>query len=110
MLVFGAIPKLPLPDSGPAAVPQVGWMMMLETDSEVCINLVAKIRLKQSEKAFMPSGPPVTLQYGDKVLVYFESGKRWEPRMFVSRNERTILVAEPSGDVQPYPVTKVSEL
>ena len=110
LLVFGAMPKLPLPDSGPAAVPQAERMMMLETAREEYINLVAKIKLKQSEKAFIPSRPPVTLQYGDKVLVYRESGKRWEPRMFVSRNESTILVAEPNGDVQPYPITKVSEL
>ena len=110
LLVFGAMPKLPLPDSGPAAVPQAERMMMLETAREEYIDLVAKIRLKQSEKAFIPSRPPITLQYGDKVLVYRESGKRWEPRMFVSRNENTILVAEPNGDVQPYPITKVSEL
>ena len=109
LLVFGAMPKLPLPESGPAAVPQAERMMMLETAREEYINLVAKIRLKQSEKAFIPSRPPPTLEYGDKVLVYREAVKRWEPRKFVSRNENHVIISEPNGDVQPYPITKVSE-
>ena len=104
------MPKLPLPNTGPAAVPQSERMMMLETTREEYINLMAKIRLRQSEKAFVPSRPPLSLKYGDKVLVFRETVKRWKPRKFVSGNENIILIAEAYGDIQLYPITKVSEL
>ena len=51
-------------------------MMMLETALEEYINLVAKLKPRQSEKAFIPSRPLVTLKYGDKVLVYREASKK----------------------------------
>lgn len=50
-IVFGAMPKLPLPGSSHAAVPQVGRMRMLETGRGEYITHVAKMRLKQAESA-----------------------------------------------------------
>ncbi len=67
------------------------------------------MRLKTAEKAFVPRSPPTTLQYGDKVHVYQDTSGQWEPRSFVSRNDHEILVIEPNGEVQPYPITRVSE-
>ena len=110
LLVFGAMPKLPLPGSLPAAVPQSERMKILETAREKYISLVAKMRLRQAEKAFVPRTPPTTLKFGDRILVYRETTGRWEPRKFVSRNDQEILVEEPNGEVQPYAFSKVSEL
>lgn len=110
LLVFGAMPKLPLPSTLPSAVPQAERMMMMEKAREEYMKIVGSMRLKQAEKAFIPTTPPTTLTYGDKVLVYRETTGRWEPRNFVSRNENTILVYEPDGSTQPYPLPRVSML
>ena len=110
LLVFGAMPKLPLPGSLPGAVSQSERMKILNTDREKYVSLVAKMRLEQAEKAFVPRTPPASLKYGDKVLMYRDTTGRSDPRIFASRNENTILVQEPDGNVQPYGTSKVSEL
>lgn len=43
-------------------------------------------------------------------MVYRETSNRWEPKTFVSRNENNVLVKEPDGSIQPYCISKVSEL
>lgn len=83
---------------------------MLQTARNEYISIVARLRLKQSEKAFIPPVPPSTLQFGEKVLVYSDTTARWEPRTFISRNEPTVLVKEPNGKAQPYGISKVSDL
>lgn len=109
LLVFGAMPKLPLPESLPSATQQGQRMMLMEKAREEYMKIIAEMRLKTAEKAFIPKSPSLELKYGDKVLVYRDTTRRWEPRTFVSRNENSILVIEPNGDVQPYAKTAVSE-
>eukprot|EP00171_Calliarthron_tuberculosum_P006096 IDg6096t1 len=106
LLVFGAMPKLPLLDSLLSAVPQGERMKMMETAREEYLQIVAKIRMKQAEKAFIPKTPSTSLRYGDNVLVYREESDRWEPRMFISRNENVIQVLEPNRDILPYSIQK----
>ena len=67
------------------------------------------MRLKAAEKAFVPSTPPLSLQFGDEMLVYRETEGIWEPRTFVSRDDNMIFVMEPGEETQPYSKTKVSE-
>eukprot|EP00171_Calliarthron_tuberculosum_P005882 IDg5882t1 len=62
--------------------------------------------LQQAEKAFISSYPSISLNYGDKVLVYSDTTKRWEPSSVVPRNENTILVLKPDGDTQPYSINR----
>ena len=109
LLVFGAVPKLPLPGSLPASLPQAQRMMMMETAREESTKIIGEIRLRAAEKAFVSSTPPLSVQYGDKILVYRDTSVHWGPRTFVSRNDDTILVMEPNGVTQPYSKTKVSE-
>lgn len=82
---------------------------MLEAAREPYIKPFAQLRLKAAEKAFVPKSPPLSLKYGDKVLAYRDTTGRWEPRTLISRNENTIMVLEPSGNPQPYGITRVSE-
>ncbi len=109
LLVFGAMPKLSLRGSTPPAVLHGERMVMIEKAGEEYVKIVGTMRLKTAEKAFFPRSPPTTLQYGDKGLVYTDTTGRWEPRLFVSRNDHTTLVIELSREVQPYPITRVSE-
>ena len=46
---------------------------MMETAGEEYINIIMKRRLETSEKAFVPSTPPLSLKFGDKILVYRET-------------------------------------
>ena len=110
LLVFGAKPKMPILDTWPGDVPQADCMVMLKTAEEENIDLMTKIRLKQSKKDFILSRPKLSQRYGDRVLVFRKTVKRWETQKFFSRNERTILITEPSEDIQLYPMAKVSEL
>ncbi len=82
---------------------------MMEKAREEYMKIVGTMRLKTAKKAFVPRSPPTTLLYGDKVLVYRDTIGWLEPRSFVSRKDHTILVIESSGEVQPYPITRVSE-
>ena len=109
MLVFGAMLKLLLAGSLPSAVPTVQRVMIIETARDGYTKLVGNMRLKTGQKAFIPKSTPNSLGHGDKILVYRDTSERWEPRTFISRNENTILVLEPGGDQQPYPITRVSE-
>jgi len=109
LLVFGAMPKLPLPATAPAAVPHGERMMMITTAREEYLKIVGNIRLKTAEKAFIPKTLPLSVETGDKVLVYREKSGKWEPRFFVSRDENVIYIREPDGTVQPYGKTKVSD-
>ncbi len=43
------------------------------------------------------------------MLEYRESSKRWEPRVFISRNKNSILVQECDGEGQSYAFQKVNE-
>ena len=70
ILVFGAISKIPLPGSEPSAATEAERMMMLETAREEYINFAAQLKLKQSEKEFIPSRPLIMLKCGDNILVY----------------------------------------
>lgn len=101
------MPKLPLPGTLPWEVPQAERMMMMETAREQYMKIVGQIRLKQAERAFIPWTPSPTLFFGDKVLVYHEKTGRWELRTFISGNESIILIREPDGDAQPYPIISV---
>ncbi len=103
LLVFGAMPKFPLPRDSPGAVPQSERIKMMQTAREQYISVVAEMRLRQAEKACTPRAPPTSLQFGDKVLVYHESSRRWEPRIFISRNENSILVQEPETERECLP-------
>lgn len=107
LLVFGAMPKLLLPGSLPAATPQGKRMMLMENAREEYMKIVAEMRLKRAAKAFVHKTLSVELKYGDKVLVYRDTTRRWESRTFVSRNDHSIIVIEPNGYVQPYATTAV---
>ncbi len=48
LLVFGAMPKIPLPGSGPSAVSQGVRMMMMETARDEYLRIVGKMRLQQA--------------------------------------------------------------
>lgn len=50
--------------------------MGLERAREEYIKIVANLRLKATEKAFIPKAPPLSLNYGDKVLVYRNTTRR----------------------------------
>lgn len=109
LLVFGVMPKLPIPGSSPAAVPHGKRMIAVEQTCEEYIKIVTKLRLKTAEKTFVPKSPPLSLKYNDKVLVYRNTTGRWEHRTFVARDESTITLIEPDGKSQPYGITRVSE-
>ena len=73
LLDFGSLLKLPLHDSTSAVGTQAERMMMIEMDREGPFNLMAEIRYDHSEKAFVSSRSPLSLKYGDKVLVFRET-------------------------------------
>ncbi len=106
LLVFGAMQNLPLPRDSPGAVPQSDPMKMIHTAKEQYISVIAKMRLRRAEKAFIPRAPPNLLQFGDKSLVYREYSKLWEPRIFISRDKHSMLVQDPDGEVQLYAIQK----
>lgn len=109
LLVFGAMPKIPLPGSSPAAAPLGERLMMIEKAREEYLKIISTMRLKQAEKGFVPKRPSLELQHGDKVLVYRDTSGRWEPRTFLNRTEHVINVYEPNGKIQPYSISRVSE-
>lgn len=50
LLLFGSMPKLPIPGSQPAATPTRQGMMMIEDAREKYIKIVVKMRLKRLKK------------------------------------------------------------
>lgn len=101
--------KLPLPESLSATIPQGKIMMLMEKAREEYMKIIAELRLQRTEKAFVPSTPSLNLKYDDKVLVYRDTTRRWEPCTTVSRDENHISVIEPNEDVHRYANSAVSD-
>lgn len=67
--------KLSLSNSLPAAVTQETRMMILATAREEYMNIIPRLRMKQTQKAVVPKALSAEIEYGDKVLVYRETTK-----------------------------------
>lgn len=92
LLVFGPIPKLLFPETGPAAVPQKEGLMIMETTREKYMNLVDKMQFGHAEMAFVPRTPRKILKHGDKDLVYHDKTVKCQSRKRISRQDNVILV------------------
>ncbi len=57
LLVFGAVSKIPLPDSLPSAVPLGQRIMMMGKARKECLKIEGEMKLKQAEKGFVPKSP-----------------------------------------------------
>ena len=76
LLVFLEIPKPLLTGLLPTAFPRSERMEILKTGREKYISLVAKIRLQQAEKLFVPRASTITLKFRDRFFVFRENSGR----------------------------------
>eukprot|EP00173_Palmaria_palmata_P003493 Plantae.Rhodophyta-Palmaria_palmata.ctg3673.p1 GENE.Plantae.Rhodophyta-Palmaria_palmata.ctg3673~~Plantae.Rhodophyta-Palmaria_palmata.ctg3673.p1 ORF type:complete len:310 (+),score=31.87 Plantae.Rhodophyta-Palmaria_palmata.ctg3673:1047-1976(+) len=86
LLVFGAMPKLPLPGFDDGALAQTERLAAMTKARDEYADLVDKKRLQIIEDAQQPSSP-TDLANGEKLCVYRRTTKAWDgPYRFVREN------------------------
>lgn len=107
LLVFGAYPKIPLPNSADHALPQRLRMRILDAARLEYQAIVDAARLDLASKPGVPTPSlPVGLTHGTSVVVYRGTTNRWEPATFLYESGPLVYVRA-GRDVNPFPREKV---
>ena len=107
LLVFGTMPRLPLPAFSSLPVPQEQRFEEMKTAREEMMSITAQRRIREALKAHTRKSQPFVPEEGQQVLVYREGTKRFEGPFIVHAydNRKTVqlLVPNAAGQVKVVP-------
>ena len=108
LLVFGAVPRLPIGHIDTMIPKQRERLHALELARKEMETITAQLRIKVARRDRQRVLNVLDLKYGDPVLVYREKSKRWEgPYKFIGQHRTTIIVESARGSKFEFPYVTV---